>query len=262
VISNLFKKRLATNETQIGCWLMSGSPTCAEAIGWSGTDFTVVDMEHSPIDLVQTMDIHRALSGAPLGVVTRLPSTDPVLVKRVLDIGAQTLMFPMIGNPDEAASAVRSMRYPSTGIRGVAGIQRASRYGALKDYLHECETELFSIAQVEDVRAFEWLDKIAAVEGLSAVFVGPNDLAASMGHLGNPMESDVQDLMRAAPSICHAQGKKIGTLAASAAQANRYVELGYDFVALGSDIGAITSTIASLMHELNRGSNRRLEGGY
>lgn len=250
--TNLFVARLNEPGVSFGTWLMSASPTCAEALGWSGLDFIVVDMEHVPLSLPDVVAIHRAISAAPAGTITRLPWNDTVMVKRLLDAGAQTLMFPMIQSPEEALAAVRATRYPPHGVRGVAAVHRASRYGAVTDYLHASGPELAVIVQVETGVAFAQLDAIASVQGVDMVFIGPGDLAASLGHLGNPGHPEVQAMLQAAPDVCHRNGCKIGTLAPNAEQARTYAGQGYDFVAIGSDVASMNAMIRSQLQSLGR----------
>ncbi len=250
---NKFKNRLAEPLTPLGTWLMSASPTCAEAIGWSGLDFVVVDMEHVPIELPDVIEIHRALAATPIGTITRVPWNDPVVVKRLLDAGAQTLMFPMIQTTDDAAAAVRATRYPPAGIRGVAAVHRASRYGAMSDYLKRSGPELMVIVQIETRESWARLDAIASVDGVDAVFIGPADLAASMGRLGDVMHPEVQEAIRATPALCHARGKKAGTVGANADVAKTYAGHGYDFVGIGSDLVAMNATFKAQLAAFGRG---------
>ncbi|MCA0240978.1 MAG: 2-dehydro-3-deoxyglucarate aldolase [Proteobacteria bacterium] len=249
---NRFARRLQEAPTPLGTWLMSASATCAEALGWSGLDFLVVDMEHVPIELPDMVDIHRALAGTPAGTITRLPWNDAVTVKRVLDAGAQTLMFPMVQTPEQAAAAVRATRYPPAGIRGVAAVHRASHYGTLADYLVRSGPELFVIVQVETVEAYARMPEIAAVDGVDAVFIGPGDLAASMGHLGDVLHPEVQAAVRQAPQAVHRAGRKAGVVAPTAELARSLAEVGYDFVAIGSDLAAMNATIKSHMGVFGR----------
>ena len=231
---------------------MSASATCAEAVGWCGLDFAVVDMEHVPLDLGDVVDVLRSLAPTQTSAVTRVPWNDSVVVKRVLDAGATTVMFPMIQTADQAISAVQSTRYPPEGVRGVAAVHRASRYGAWSDYLQACEEELCVIVQVETPTAFEQLDSIAAVRAVDAVFIGPGDLAACSGHLGNPLHPDVQRAIKAAPAIIHAQSKKAGILAPNIDIAKQYAGFGFDFVAVASDVAAITATMRSHLTQWGR----------
>lgn len=244
-MENLFKGKLMAGPGLLGTWLMSASATCAEAVGWCGLDYVVVDMEHVPLDVHDVVDILRALAPTPTGAITRVPWNDTVMVKRVLDAGAQTLMFPMIQSADEAALAVRATRYPPHGVRGVAAVHRASRYGAVGDYLHTCHEDLCVVVQVETPTAFDRIGEIAAVEGVDAVFIGPGDLAANCGQLGNMLHPQVQERIAAACSGIHGQGKKAGVLAPNIELARRYADLGYDFVAVASDVAAITATMKS-----------------
>ena len=243
VAPNLFKAKLALGRPLLGCWLMSASATCAEAVGWCGLDFTVVDMEHVPLDVPDVIDILRALAPSPTGTVTRVPWNDAVMVKRVLDAGAQTLMFPMVQSVDEAVLAVRATRYPPNGIRGVAGVHRASRYGAVAEYLHSCQQELQVIVQVETPAAYVQISEIAAVDGVDCVFIGPADLAANSGHLGNMQHPDILARLAEAPGLIRARGKKAGILVPTMEMGRRMVSDGYDFVAVASDIAAITGTL-------------------
>lgn len=251
-LDNKFQTRLLAGPTQLGTWLMSASATCAEAVGWSGLDFVVVDMEHVPLELPDVIDIHRALSATPAGTITRVPWNDAVVVKRVLDAGAQTLMFPMIQTAAEALAAVRATRYPPAGIRGVAAMHRASRYGTVADYLQRSGPELTVIVQVETKESFAQLAQIAAVDGVNAIFIGPGDLAASLGHLGNVMHPEVQALVQVAPAVCHEKGRKVGIVAANAEVAKQYAAQGYDFVAIGSDLAAMNATIKSHLSAFGR----------
>ncbi len=243
--NNLFRHALATRSPLVGAWLMSASATCAEAVGWTGLDFVVVDMEHVPLDVHDVVDILRALAPTPTGTVTRVPWNDAVMVKRVLDCGAQTVMFPMIQSPQEAVQAVRATRYPPAGVRGVAAVHRASRYGAVTDYLHKCQEQLCVVVQVETPQAYGRLGEIAAVDGVDAVFIGPADLAANAGHLGNFLHPEVQRLIADAPPAIHAKNKRAGILVPNAELARQCAQNGYDFIAIGSDVGAMTAAMRS-----------------
>jgi 2-dehydro-3-deoxyglucarate aldolase/4-hydroxy-2-oxoheptanedioate aldolase len=247
-MTNLFKQRLGAHDAPlIGAWLMSASATCAEAAGWTGLDFVVVDMEHVPLSISDTAGLLRALASTPAGVITRVPWNDPVTVKRVLDAGAQTVMFPMIQSVEEATRAVLSTRYPgypAGGTRGVAGVHRASRYGAVPDYLRTSHQHICVVAQIETPTAYDRMPAIAAVDGVDAIFVGPGDLAANMGHLGELGHPEVLQRIMDAPALVHAQArKKIGILVPDTELGRRCTDAGYDFVAIGSDISAITATM-------------------
>jgi 2-keto-3-deoxy-L-rhamnonate aldolase RhmA len=169
----------------------------------------------------------------------RPPWNDLVLVKRYLDVGAQTLLIPFVQSADEAARAVSSMRYPPHGVRGVAAAQRANRYGRAADYFTRVHDELCLLVQLETRQALAALEAIAAVEGVDGLFFGPSDLAADLGHLGNPRHPDVQDALAAACARARRAGKAAGTLAPVEEDARRYLEMGFAFVAVGTDIGLL-----------------------
>ena len=168
----------------LGTWLMAAAPATAEALGHAGFDFLVVDMEHVPIDVPDLAHILRAIGTTPAEPLVRLAWNDQVLIKRVLDVGAPTIMLPFVQTVAEAEAAVRFAKYPPAGIRGVAAVHRASRFGAAADYLKQANEETSVIVQLETPEAIDLLPKIAALPGIDAVFVGPGDLAASMGHIG------------------------------------------------------------------------------
>ena len=171
--ANRFKRALRAAAPPIGTWLMSAAPSTAEALGCAGFDFLVVDTEHVPLDTAQTIEILRAIAGTPASAVTRVAWNDAVLVKRALDAGAQSLMFPFVQTADEARRAVASTRYPPQGTRGVAAMHRGSRYATVPDYLQRANDEIAVIVQVETPAALDALPAIAAVDGVDSIFVGP-----------------------------------------------------------------------------------------
>jgi len=193
---NQFKRAIASGNTLIGAWLMSGTPSTAEALGSVGFDFLVVDMEHTPIDTPQMIGILQAIAGTPAQAIVRPPWNDMVMVKRAMDAGAQTLLFPFVQNADEAKRAVASTRYPPDGVRGVAGTHRGSRYGTIPNYLKRANEEVCVIVQIETVPAFDQLRSIAAVPGVDSIFIGPGDLSASMGFIGDIGNAAVQDKLK------------------------------------------------------------------
>lgn len=233
---NGFKHALGSGKAQFGVWLMSGAPSTAEAMGSVGYDFVVVDMEHVPVDTPQAIELLRAVAGTPASPVTRVPWNDAVMVKRALDAGAQTLMFPFVQDEREAARAVAATRYPPDGIRGAAGTHRASRYGTIPDYFKIAARELCVIVQVETLQAVDRIAAIAAVPGVDTVFVGPGDLSASMGLIGEVAHADVQSKLAHAAAECRKAGKPCGILAANPDMAARFAGYGYSWIAIGSDM--------------------------
>lgn len=225
----------------LGTWLMSGAPSTAEAMGFCGFDFLVLDMEHVPVDVPQAADILRAIAGTPAAAVVRLPWSDQVTVKRVLDAGAQTLMFPFVQTAEEASRAVAYTRYPPEGVRGVAAIHRASRYGRADGYLKRANDQICVIVQLETPEAMARLPQIASVPGVDALFVGPGDLSAAMGHLGDVAHPEVQAALADAAQAARAQGKPVGIVGANPDMVRRFLDYGYDFAAIGSDMAMMTT---------------------
>lgn len=234
---NAFKRGLAGPKRMVGVWAMSGSPVAAEALGFAGYDFVVLDMEHGPNDVPRALSLLQAVAGAPASPVVRLPWNDIVLVKQLLDCGAQTLMFPYVQNAEEARRAVAATRYPPEGVRGVAGMSRASRYGTVPDYLSRAAEEICVILQLETAEAVGNLAEIAAVPGVDCIFIGPSDLSASLGLIGQSDHPRVQKVLSEAAEACAKMKKPCGILAPNAARGADYLAYGYDWVAVGSDLG-------------------------
>jgi 2-dehydro-3-deoxyglucarate aldolase/4-hydroxy-2-oxoheptanedioate aldolase len=235
--ANLFKRAMASGKTPVGTWLMSGAPSTAEALGCAGFDFLVVDMEHVPLDVAGMIEILRTVAGTPAQAIVRPPWNDLVMVKRAMDAGAQSLLFPFVQNADEARRAVASTRYPPAGIRGVAATHRGSRYGTVANYLKRANDEACVIVQIETPAALERLEEIAAVPGVDSIFVGPGDLSASMGHIGDIANADVQNKLEAAAAACRKLGKPCGIVGPTPEMVARFLEYGYSWVAIGSDMG-------------------------
>ena len=241
-ITNRFKSWLTSkpSHTPLGSWLMSGAPSTAEALGYCGFDFLVVDMEHVPIEMSDLASILRAIGCTPADPVVRLAWNDQVLVKRALDAGAQTLMLPFVQTAEEAREAASSMRYPPDGVRGVAAVHRGSKFGRVPDYLKRANGEICTIVQLETPEAIERLPEIAAVPGIDALFVGPGDLSAATGHIGNIAHPEVQALIARAAADCHAAGKPVGIVGPNPDMVGRFIGYGYDFAAVASDIAMMT----------------------
>lgn len=243
---NRFKARLLAGETQWGLWSSLASPVAAEALSLVGFDWMLFDTEHSPVEVAGLQPILQAAATGTASAVARPAWNDKVLIKKLLDIGVQTVLVPFIETPEEAEAAVRATRYPPDGIRGVAGSTRASRYGMATDYLAKANVEICVLVQIETAQALGRLEEIAAVDGVDGVFIGPSDLSASMGHLGNPAHADVQEAIRAAAGRITAAGKVPGILATKAEDAMRYRDWGYRFVAAAVDIGLMMGAARAL----------------
>ncbi|MBK9116938.1 MAG: 2-dehydro-3-deoxyglucarate aldolase [Betaproteobacteria bacterium] len=262
---NEFHRLLAdrTAKTPIGTWVMSASPIVAEAVGTAGFDWGVLDMEHTPLDLMGLVHLLQAVGNTPMVPVVRVPWNDTVTVKRVLDAGAQTLLFPFVQDRDEAARAVAATRYPPDGVRGMAGMSRASRFGTTPDFLRGANRTIGVVVQLETPQAIERLEQIAAVPGVDALFVGPGDLSGSMGHVGNTVHPDVMAAMAAAARRAHAIGKPVGTVGGTAEVVARYREIGYDYVAIASDLGLLMRAAQGAVQALRATpAGARIEGSY
>jgi len=233
---NAFKHAIATGRPQLGTWLMSAAPSTAEALGSLGFDFLVVDTEHVPLDVAQMIEILRTVAGTPAAPVTRVPWNDTVMVKRAMDAGAQTIMFPFVQDADEARRAVAATRYPPQGIRGVAAMHRASRYGTVSNYLKGANAEVCAIVQIETPQALDRLPAIAAVDGVDSIFIGPGDLSAAMGHLGDIAHPDVQAQLERAAKVAKQAGKPCGIVGPNPEMVERFLGYGYTWVAVGSDM--------------------------
>jgi len=258
--------RVPHQRVPLGTWVMSASPMVAEAVGCAGFDWVVVDMEHSPLDLAGVVSLLQALGSTKSVPIVRVPSNDPVAFKRVLDAGATTVMVPFVQDADEARRAVASTRYPPAGVRGVSGMSRATRYGTHPERLREADAGIALIVQIDTAHALARLEEIAEVDGVDALFVGPADLAATMGHLGDVTNPAVRAALGDAAARARAIGKPIGILAASPEMAAQARAAGFDFVGLGSDLGllinaaqkalaALQGTDPSLVHSLAAGTH-------
>lgn len=242
ILNNPFRALLDGAATPLGTWLMSGSPATAEAMGCAGFDWLVLDMEHVPIGFHDAIQILQAVAGTPACPVLRLAWNDQVLVKRALDIGAQTLMFPFVEDAEAARRAVASTRYPvpgqcTPGTRGYAAMHRASRYGTAPGYNARANDSIVRIIQLETPAALARLEEIAAVDGVDALFVGPGDLAAALGHLGDIAHPEVQAAIADAAGRARAIGKPIGIVGPTPEMVGKFVNDGFNFVAIASDMG-------------------------
>jgi 4-hydroxy-2-oxoheptanedioate aldolase len=236
---NQFKRGMQAGKPQIGLWSSLSSHYSVEVIAGSGFDWLLLDTEHSPNDLENVVTQLQAASAYPTTAIVRPAWNDMVLVKRFLDAGVQTLLIPYVQTSEEAANAVAYTRYPLRGVRGVAGTTRATRFGRVKDYFERVEEELCVLVQVETQLGLDNLDAIAATDGVDGVFIGPADLSAGLGHLGNIPHPDVQKAIDDAIKRIRKAGKAPGILAPVEADARRYLELGCLFVAVGADVGLL-----------------------
>jgi 4-hydroxy-2-oxoheptanedioate aldolase len=233
--TNSFRKAIREGRPQIGLWLSLASPYSAEIVAASGFDWLLIDGEHSPNDPPLVLPQLQAVAAYPSHPIVRPAWNDAVLIKRYLDVGAQSLLVPYVQSAAEAEAAVAAIRYPPRGVRGVAGTTRASRYGRVADYAKRAESELCLLVQVETRTGLDNLDAIAATDGVDGVFIGPADLAAGLGHLGEIQHPEVQSAIQDAIARIRARGKPAGILATDEASARRYMQWGTTFTAVGLD---------------------------
>ncbi len=237
-MTNPFKQALADGAVQIGLWQGLASAYCAEICAGAGFDWLLFDGEHSPTDVPALLSQLQAMGGSGCHAVARPPAGDPRLIKQYLDLGFQTLLIPMVDTAQQAEALVRACRYPPGGFRGVA-MSRASRWGRDSAYYARANSDLCLLVQVETREGLDNLEAIAATEGVDGVFIGPADLAASLGHLGNPGHAEVVTAIEQAIDTIVASGKAPGILSADPALAQRYIAKGCRFVAVGTDMGIL-----------------------
>jgi 4-hydroxy-2-oxoheptanedioate aldolase len=236
---NHFKRAIKAGQLQIGLWSSLSSNISVEVLAGSGFDWLLLDTEHSPNELPMVHSQLQAAVGGTAHPIVRPDWNDTVLIKRYLDIGVQTLLIPFVQTEEEAQRAVAATRYPPKGVRGYASASRASNFGRIKDYPRRCEDELCVLVQVESQLALDNLEPIAAVEGVDGVFIGPGDLAAALGHVGDLAHPEVQSAVEDAIKRVKACGKPPGILIGDEKLARRYIELGCLFTAVGSDTGIL-----------------------
>jgi 2-keto-3-deoxy-L-rhamnonate aldolase RhmA len=238
-MQNPFKNMLSNKELStgypVGSWVMSASPVVAEAMGCAGFDWAVVDMEHTPLDMMEVIHLLQAIAGTPMLPITRVPWNDTVLVKRVLDAGAQTLM---------------------------AAMSRGSRFGTVKDYFKVANAAVSVIVQIETPEAMSRMKEIASVEGVDSVFIGPGDLSGAMGHVGNLMHPDVVALMAEGVKACHAAGKPIGTVGGTAEAVATYRTAGFDYIGVASDLGLMMRNCAAVLSTIKAQDIKIHSQGY
>jgi 4-hydroxy-2-oxoheptanedioate aldolase len=241
-----------------GMWVCSGSPLVAEICAGAGLDWLLVDMEHSPNGLESVLAQLQAVAGSPVTPVVRVPTGDVVVIKQVLDLGAQNLLVPMVSSAQAAAAVVEAVRYPPRGRRGVgSALARSARWGRVGGYLEHADEHVSLLVQVETAEGVAAAGAIAAVDGVDGVFVGPSDLAASMGLLGRQGHPDVVDAVHRTFEAVRAAGKPVGVNAFDPALARAYVDAGASFVLVGADVTLLARGSEELAALLRGRSPRR-----
>jgi 4-hydroxy-2-oxoheptanedioate aldolase len=249
---NPFKAALEARSRQIGLWSGLGSNIAAEIIGRAGFDWIVLDTEHAPNEVPGLLSQLQALATGTAEPVVRCAWNDAILIKRILDLGVRSLLVPFVQNAEEARRAVAATRFPPAGIRGVAIATRATKWGRQLDYLQRANRDMCVIVQIETRAALGEIEAIAAVDGIDGIFIGPSDLAADLGHLGNPGDPEPQAAIADAVGRIRAAGKAAGILTADTAAAARYLDAGFSFVAVGADTGVLAQSAAKLVAQFKQ----------
>lgn len=256
---NPLKVRLAGKIPTTGCWLTLASPASAELLAHCGFDYLVIDAEHGPSENGEVIAQLRAIdaargNGADVVGVVRVTKNDPSLVKRAMDGGAQTIIFPNVDTVEDAQKAVDSMRFPcagSSGTRGVAGMVRAGYYGIRRSYLGEANNQACTILMIESKSAVDRIEEIAAVPGVDCLFIGTADLSADMGHLGNPNHPSVSEAVTKVIAVAKKTGVAVGMFATTVTEAKAFREAGASFIALHSDVAWLARGATQALTELN-----------
>ena len=243
---NSFKRDLLAGKKLIGCWSSLANPITTEVLGVAGFDWIVLDGEHSPNDVSTFIPQLMALKDSPTAPVVRPSCNNAVELKQLLDAGFYNFLIPFVESAEEARSAVAATRYPPQGVRGVSVSQRSNRYGTIPDYFKSVNDHICVMVQIESVAGVAAVKEIAALDGVDCIFVGPSDLAAALGHLGNPGHPEVQAVIASVFADAKAAGKPVGILAPLEAHARNYLAMGATFVGVGSDLGAFRSATQAL----------------
>lgn len=253
MIENRFKRALREGRQQIGLWCSLPGSYAAEAVAGSGYDWLLFDTEHSPGDPLTVLAQLQAVAPYPVSAVVRPAANDTVLIKRFLDLGAQTLLIPYVQDADEARAAVAATRYPPEGVRGVSGLTRATRFGRVPGYARRAAEDICLLVQVETQAALDRLEEICAVEGVDGVFIGPADLAASLGHVGEPGHPAVVAAVEDAVRRILASGKPAGILTPDTAFAKTCIAIGTTFTAVAIDVGVLARGTEAMARQFKAG---------
>jgi 4-hydroxy-2-oxoheptanedioate aldolase len=243
---NAFKAALKAGKPQIGLWCSIPSNYTAELLAGAGFDWLLLDTEHTPIDIETVITQLQAVAPYPTTPIVRVPWNDRVTIKRYLDIGIQTLLIPQVDTVEEAKAAVAHARFPDAGVRGVAGSTRASRFGRVKNYHVNAHHEICTLIQVESREALSHIEALAAIDGIDGIFIGPADLHASLGYLGERAHKDIMPVIDDALARIAKTGKAAGILTDSEENARRWLKCGATFVGVGSDVGLLAKNADAL----------------
>jgi len=249
---NIFKQAILADKRQLGTFMALADSTAAELMATTGFDWLLIDAEHGPNDIKSIMHQLQALSAYPVNSVVRLQDHDVGDIKRVLDVGAQTLLIPMVDSAEQAKQLVAAVRFPPNGIRGMGGaLTRATRWGGIKDYLQHADDNICLVLQLESTEGIAELDAITQVDGVDAVFIGPADLAAAMGYIGQPGHPEVCKVVEQSIKRVHELGKPVGVYCGDPEQAKRYQQMGASFFLIGADTLLLKGAAINLLERFN-----------
>jgi 2-dehydro-3-deoxyglucarate aldolase len=254
-LPNRFRRQLLEKQRLIGCWASLASPISTEVLGYAGFDWLLLDGEHAPNDLQTLLAQLLALKDSPSAAVVRPQWNDTVLLKRLLDLGVYNFLMPFIESAEAARAAVAATRYPPRGVRGIAVAQRSNRYGYCPDYFERIDDNICVLVQIESRPGVEAVDAIAQVDGVDGLFIGPQDLSASLGHFGNPRHPDVQRAMQRVLDAARAHGKPVGILSGVEEDTQRYLEMGMTCVAVGMDVALLRNASRQLCEHFQKRSS-------
>ncbi|MGR5175788.1 4-hydroxy-2-oxoheptanedioate aldolase [Vibrio mediterranei] len=251
MLVNQFKQSLSGDKPLWGLWLGLPDTSCAEICGGAGFDWVLVDGEHASFDLTSIKHHLQALAPHNTSPIVRAEDGNPTLIKRLLDIGAQTLLVPMVNTAVQAEEIVKSALYPPLGNRGIgSALARASQWNRIPQYLHRANDQVCLLVQVETKEAIDNIEAIAAVEGIDGIFIGPSDLSGSMGHIGNPGHPDVVEAIDHAIKAIQRAGKAVGILSLNPDQAKSYAARGVKFIGAGVDTLLLRLSAEQLAYKL------------
>jgi 2-dehydro-3-deoxyglucarate aldolase len=248
---NRFRAALLARQRLIGCWASLASPISTEVLGHAGFDWLLIDAEHAPNDLQSIMLQLMALKDSPSAALVRPQWVEPVLLKRLLDLGVYNFLMPFVESAEQAAEAVAATRYPPQGIRGIAIAQRSNQYGYVPDYFERINDNISVLVQIESRPALDAVEQIVRVEGVDALFIGPSDLSASLGHFGKPNHPEVQAAMAHVLGAARDVGKPVGILSGNEADCRRYLDMGMTVVAVGLDVVLLRDASRELRRRYN-----------
>jgi 4-hydroxy-2-oxoheptanedioate aldolase len=255
MFENSFKHALTQKETLWGLWLGLPDTSCAEICGSAGFDWVLIDGEHASFDLTSIKHHLQALAPHSASPIVRAEDGNPTLIKRLLDIGAQTLLVPMINSAEEAQNVVKSALYPPLGNRGIgSALARASQWNRIPQYIHRANDQISILVQVETQEAVNNIEAIAAVDGIDGIFIGPSDLCGSMGHIGNPSHPEVVAAIEHAINVINRSGKAAGILSLNPDDAQKYAQKGVKFIGAGVDTLMLRNAAETLADQLKSGN--------